>query len=100
MTDDTLIVTFDNTSHDSPILLIARPEIQLQGGPRINVLKKVIGEEAIKMHEMLTDQFFNFDAPPIKKEEATKRDDSGWDFHWDGRGSYEESRRAFYGEFS
>ncbi len=72
MTDDTLVVTFDNSSHDAPILLIARPEIQLQGGPRINVLKKVVGEEAIKMHKMLTEQFFNFDAPIIKKQTATK----------------------------
>lgn len=28
------------------------------------------------------------------------RDNSGWDFHWDGRGDYEESRRCFYGDFS
>ena len=24
----------------------------------------------------------------------------GFEFHWDGRGSYEEARRCFYGEFS
>ena len=32
-----------------------------------------------------------------KKEES---DNSAWDFHWDGRGSYEEARRCFYGDFS
>ncbi len=45
-------------------------------------------------------EFFNFDAPLIKKEEATKRDNSAWDFHWDGRGDYEQARAAFYGDFS
>ena len=41
------------------------------------------------------------------KEEVNKErnktqeyDSSGWDFHWDGRGSYEEARRCFYGDFS
>ena len=32
-----------------------------------------------------------------RKEES---DNSAWDFHWDGRGSYEEARRCFYGDFS
>jgi hypothetical protein len=29
-----------------------------------------------------------------------KSSNSAWDFHWDGRGDYEESRRCFYGDFS
>ena len=29
-----------------------------------------------------------------------KRTDDSWDFNWNGRGSYEESRRCFYGDFS
>ena len=33
-------------------------------------------------------------------EKLKKHDTSGWDFHWDGRGDYEESRRCFYGDFS
>jgi hypothetical protein len=32
--------------------------------------------------------------------EESKRADDSWDFKWDGRGSYEESRRCFYGDFS
>lgn len=36
-----------------------------------------------------------------KAQEVKKTvDNSALDFHWDGRGSYEESRRAFYGDFS
>lgn len=35
-----------------------------------------------------------------EKETNTTENDSAWEFHWDGRGSYEQSRRAFYGEFS
>ena len=27
-------------------------------------------------------------------------DNSAWDFHWDGRGSYEQERASFYGDFS
>ena len=40
---------------------------------------------------------------PLEEVEEPKeipKDNSSWDFHWDGRGSYEESRREFYGEFS
>ena len=33
------------------------------------------------------------------KEELEKDDPPGWDFHWDGRGDYEERRRCFYGDF-
>ena len=32
---------------------------------------------------------------PRHKEE----DYSSWEFHWDGRGDYEEARRCFYGAF-
>ena len=28
-----------------------------------------------------------------------KSDSSAWDFHWNGHGDYEESRRCFYGDF-
>lgn len=35
-----------------------------------------------------------------KLERHEKHDSPGWDFHWDGRGDYEESRRCFYGDFS
>lgn len=36
----------------------------------------------------------------LKEEIKNKKDDtSNWDFHWDGRGDYEESRRCFYGDF-
>ena len=34
------------------------------------------------------------------KENETESKSSAWDFRWDGRGSYEQSRAAFYGEFS
>lgn len=33
-------------------------------------------------------------------EQLNEQHSDGWDFHWDGRGSYEESRRCFYGDFS
>ena len=33
-------------------------------------------------------------------EQLNEQRSDGWDFHWDGRGSYEESRRCFYGDFS
>lgn len=38
----------------------------------------------------------------LKKENEKLKnfDNSRWDFHWDGRGDYEESRRCFYGDFS
>ena len=38
----------------------------------------------------------------LKSELQYQKDshDSGWDFHWDGRGSYEEARRCFYGDFT
>lgn len=41
-------------------------------------------------------------ACPLKEESKTKEtaDNSAWDFHWDGRGSYEQARASFYGEFS
>ncbi len=35
-----------------------------------------------------------------KNKGKSKEDNSSWDFHWDGRGDYEESRRCFYGDFS
>lgn len=39
---------------------------------------------------------------PLKEESKTKEtvDNSAWDFHWDGRGNYEQERAGFYGEFS
>ena len=33
-------------------------------------------------------------------EKSKNVDNSKWDFHWDGRGDYEEARRVFYGDFS
>lgn len=36
----------------------------------------------------------------LEKQIDNDRESSAWDFHWDGRGSYEESRRCFYGDFS
>ena len=33
-------------------------------------------------------------------EEMKKPHSSAWDFHWDGKGDYEEARRCFYGDFS
>ena len=35
-----------------------------------------------------------------KKSQSSESSSSAWDFHWDGRGDYEESRRCFYGDFS
>ena len=35
-----------------------------------------------------------------KKSQSSESSSSSWDFHWDGRGDYEESRRCFYGDFS
>ena len=36
----------------------------------------------------------------LKKELNNKNEDySSWDFHWNGRGDYEEARRCFYGDF-
>ena len=34
-----------------------------------------------------------------KKTEEKKTRDEAWEFHWDGRGSYEEAYRCFYGDF-
>ena len=34
------------------------------------------------------------------KQQLSESHDHGWDFHWDGKGSYEESYRTFYGSFS
>ena len=39
------------------------------------------------------------EALEIKLKEKEDRHDPSWDFHWDGHGSYEESRRCFYGDF-
>lgn len=50
-----------------------------------NELKK-LKEENEKLKEQLSQE---------KSYNST-----AWDFHWDGRGSYEESRRCFYGDFS
>ena len=36
----------------------------------------------------------------LETEIETEKESSAWDFHWDGRGSYEQSRAGFYGEFS
>ena len=38
----------------------------------------------------------------LKRELKTERDSysDAWNFHWDGRGNYEEARRCFYGDFS
>ena len=36
----------------------------------------------------------------LKRIEKEKEDNDAWEFHWDGKGSYEESRRCFYGDFS
>lgn len=37
----------------------------------------------------------------IKNLKNSKTEDtSGWDFHYDGHGDYEEQRRCFYGNFS
>ena len=36
----------------------------------------------------------------LKKQIKNSSNDSTWDFKWDGRGNYEESRRCFYGDFS
>ena len=36
----------------------------------------------------------------LKTDIKNRDDDSRWEFHWDGRGSYEEARRCFYGDFS
>lgn len=49
-------------------------------------------EELEKENQELKDE--------IKRLKESRNDDSAWDFHWDGRGSYEESRRCFYGDFS
>jgi hypothetical protein len=46
---------------------------------------KRLEEENKKLTEQLNEQ---------------RSDSDGWDFHLDGRGSYEESRRCFYGDFS
>ena len=35
-----------------------------------------------------------------KSQSSNESSSSAWDFHWDGRGNYEESRRCFYGDFS
>lgn len=35
----------------------------------------------------------------LKAEIKTEKETSAWDFHWDGRGSYEQSRAGFYGDF-
>jgi len=37
----------------------------------------------------------------LKKKKNRKNENySAWDFHWNGRGDYEESKRCFYGDFS
>ena len=36
----------------------------------------------------------------LKNRLQDEQDDKAWNFQWDGRGSYEESRRCFYGDFS
>ena len=44
----------------------------------------------------------NEEIEKLKKENKRLKnfDNSKWDFHWDGRDDYEESRRVFYGDFS
>lgn len=36
----------------------------------------------------------------LEKQIDNDKEAEKWEFHWDGRGSYEESRRCFYGDFS
>lgn len=37
----------------------------------------------------------------LKKKKNKKNENySAWDFHWNGRRDYEESKRCFYGDFS
>ena len=35
----------------------------------------------------------------IKLETERDSHSDAWDFHWDGRGDYEEAKRCFYGDF-
>ena len=63
-------------------------------------------ESIIKEEVMMTDKErirqLEKENEELKKELETERDShsDAWDFHWDGRGSYEEARRCFYGDFS
>ena len=36
----------------------------------------------------------------ITASQNPSNDSNGFEFHWDGKGSYEEARRCFYGDFS
>lgn len=54
---------------------------------------------AVMALETKTPEDFMEIKEPHKKVEK-EIDNSAWEFHWDGRGSYEEERRCFYGDFS
>lgn len=53
---------------------------------------ELLREENKKLKEQLNEQHSN--------SNCSYSNSDAWDFHWDGHGDYEESRRCFYGDFS
>lgn len=52
----------------------------------------------LKENEELKKRIANTENTTALQNPSSNSD--GFEFHWDGRGSYEEARRCFYGEFS